>query len=149
AIIDDIPAGRRVLAVTWSNDGLPVVLREMWVHLLAYYQARQPGLIGYSFAKFESMPIHYRSDETPPFLPGGIEWGARKYDPHTPYGGFFDLVLVRTPDAAPDDDPRELTFRDVAPQVAVRSHRGRFWLFETSFDRRGAAPRALAPSGRP
>src|SRR5262249_41724228 len=29
AIIDDIPAGRRVIAVTWSNTGQGVIAREM------------------------------------------------------------------------------------------------------------------------
>jgi hypothetical protein len=147
AIIDDIPAGKRVVAVTWSNDGLPVVLREMWVHVLAYYQARRPGLIGYSFAKFESMPVHYRPGIAPPFVPGGMEWDARKYDPHTDYARYFDVVLVRTPDSAPDDDPRAATFRELAPRVTTLSHRGRFWLYDGSALRQpendASAPRAL------
>ena len=101
AILDEIPEGKRVIAVTWSNTGHPVILREMWVHLLAYYQARRSGLIGYSFAKFESMPVHYALGKVPPVIPGGMEWDGAKYDPFAPYARFWDTVLVRTPDSAP------------------------------------------------
>jgi hypothetical protein len=139
AILDDIPAGKNVVAVTWSNTGDDVILREMWVHLLAYYQARRPGLIGYSFAKFESMPVHYALDHVPPGLPGGIEWDARKYDATQPYARFWNTVLVRTPDAAPQEDPRTRTFGRAADSVELLAHRGRFWLFDASHLGRPAA----------
>ncbi len=132
AILDDIPANQRVVAVTWWNTGEPVVLREMWVHLLAYYQARRPGLIGYSFAKFESMPVHYRLDERPPAVPGGMEWDARKYVPMSEWARYWETVLVRAPESSPDEDPRFRTFGDLASEVRVLSHRGRFWLLDSS-----------------
>lgn len=143
AIIDDIPEGKKVIAVTWSNTGHPVILREMWVHLLAYYQARKSGLIGYSFAKFESMPVHYAIGKVPPIIPGGMEWDGGKYDPFTTYGRFWDTVLVRTPDSAPADDPRGRTFRSGASQVRLLAHRGRFWLYDAS------ALHALEPTEMP
>jgi hypothetical protein len=132
AILDDIPEGKRVIAVTWSNTGTPVILREMWVHLLAYYQARRQGLIAYSFAKFESMPVHYALGKVPPVIPGGMEWDAAKYDPFAPYARFWDTVLVRTPDADPLSDPRHRTFRSAAAAVRLVAHRGRFWLYDAS-----------------
>jgi hypothetical protein len=132
AILDAIPEGKRVIAVTWSNTGRPVILREMWVHLLAYYQARRPGQIGYSFAKFESMPVHYAVGKVPPVIPGGMEWDAGKYDPAASYARYWDTVLVRTPDDAPDADPRPRTFRDGANRVTVLARRGRFWLCDAS-----------------
>jgi hypothetical protein len=132
AIIDEIPEGQRVVAVTWSNTGHPVILREMWVHLLAYYQARRSGLIGYSFAKFESMPVHYAIGKAPPSIPGGLEWNGSKYDPFAPYARFWDTVLVRTPDAAPLTDPRARTFRSAAAGVRLLAHHGRFWLYDAS-----------------
>jgi hypothetical protein len=132
AILDDIPDGKRVIAVTWSNTGRPVILREMWVHLLAYYQARRSGLIAYSFAKFESMPVHYALGKVPPVIPGGMEWDGAKYDPFAPYARFWDTVLVRTPDSAPLTDPRERTFRSAAAGVRLLAHRGRFWLYDAS-----------------
>jgi hypothetical protein len=132
AILDDIPEGKRVVAVTWSNDGGDVVLREMWVHLLAYYQARRPGQIGYSFAKFESMPVHYRIGRAPPAVPGGMEWFAERYDPRAPYARYWDTVLVRTPDDAPDADPRPRTFGRAAPGIKILSRRGRFWLLDAT-----------------
>jgi len=132
AILDEIPEGKRVIAVTWSNTGRPVILREMWVHLLAYYQARRSGLIAYSFAKFESMPVHYALGKAPPVIPGGMEWNAGKYDPFAPYASFWDTVLVRTPDFAPLADPRDRTFRSAAAGVRLLGHHGRFWLYDAS-----------------
>ena len=132
AILDEIPAGKRVIAVTWSNTGRPVILREMWVHLLAYYQARRSGMIAYSFAKFESMPVHYALGKVPPVIPGGMEWDGGKYDPFAPYARFWDTVLVRTPDSAPLADPRERTFRSASSGVRLLAHHGRFWLYDAS-----------------
>jgi hypothetical protein len=142
AILDEIPAGKRVIAVTWSNHGDPIILREMWVHVLAYYQARRPGQIAYSFAKFESMPVHYAVGKVPPVIPGGMEWDANKYNPAASYARYWDTVLVRTPDDAPDEDPRVRTFRDRANGVTVIAHRGRFWLCDASALRPDPAPRA-------
>ena len=139
AILDEIPEGKRVIAVTWSNTGHPVILREMWVHLLAYYQARRSGLIGYSFAKFESMPVHYALGKVPPVIPGGMEWDGAKYDPFAPYARFWETVLVRTPDSAPGVDPRGRTFRSAAAGVRLLAHHGRFWLYDAS------ALRSLVP----
>jgi hypothetical protein len=132
AILDEIPEGKRVIAVTWSNTGYPVIGREMWVHLLAYYQARRSGMIAYSFAKFESMPVHYALGKVPPVIPGGMEWDAAKYDPFAPYARFWDTVLVRTPDSAPWVDPRVRTFRSAAAGVRLLTHHGRFWLYDAS-----------------
>jgi hypothetical protein len=132
AIIDEIPPGRRVIAVTWSNTGQGVILREMWVHLLAYYQARRPGMIAYSFAKFESMPVHYAVGKTPPVIPGGMEWDAAKYDVSQPYARFWDTVMVRTPDEDPSSDPSVRTFGAAAALMKVLAHHGRFWLYDAS-----------------
>jgi hypothetical protein len=132
AIIDDIPEGKRVVAVTWSNHGDGVILREMWVHVLAYYQARRSGQIGYSFAKFESMPVHYQVGKAPPAVPGGLEWDANKYDHNAAYARYWDTVLVRTPDDEPDADPRPITFGQAAAHVKLLSRRGRFWLFDAT-----------------
>ena len=132
AVIDAIPEHKRVIAVTWSNTGKPVILREMWVHLLAYYQARRSGQIAYSFAKFESMPVHYAVGKAPPGIPGGLEWDGEKYNPTAPYARYWDTVLVRTPDDDPDSDPRFRTFRSAASKVRVMAHHGRFWLYDAS-----------------
>ena len=104
--------------MTWSNTGQPVILREMWVHLLAYYQARRPGQIGYSFAKFESMPVHYAVGQGSPGHPRRHGMGRRASTTQpASYARYWDTVLVRTPDDAPDADPRARTFRDAASRV--------------------------------
>jgi hypothetical protein len=146
AILDEIPEGKRVIAVTWSNTGQPVILREMWVHLLAYYQARRPGQIAYSFAKFESMPVHYAVGKAPPAIPGGMEWDGNKYDPEAAYARYWDTVLVRTPDDEPDEDPRVRTFRRAAAGVRVLARHGRFWLYDASALRSLPAPGGLSGS---
>ncbi len=132
AILNEIPDGKRVIAVTWSNTGQPAILREMWVHLLAYYQARRSGQIAYSFAKFESMPVHYALGRAPPSIPGGMEWDGAKYDPSAAYARYWDTVLVRTPDENPADDPRVRTFRAGAAQVHLLARHGRFWLYDAA-----------------
>ena len=142
AILDEIPPGQRVVAVTYANTGEPVVQREIWVHALAYYQARRPGLIGYSFTRFESMPVHYRVDARPPVLPGGIEWHAQLYDPQSDYGRFYDWVLVRAPEVG--RDPRERVFGEEAGRVELWARRGRFWLYRVGdggFEGSAKAPR--------
>ena len=62
-----------------------------------------------------------------------MEWWAEKYEPDTAAGRYFSTVLVRTPDDAPDADPRELAFGELSDRASLRARRGRFFLYETSF----------------
>src|SRR5262249_2165277 len=104
----------------------------MWVHLLAYYQARRPGQIAYSFAKFESMPVHYAVGKVPPAVPGGMEWDGDKYDPEAAFARYWDTVLVRTPDDEPDVDPSVRAFRTAASGGRRLARHGLFWLYAAS-----------------
>jgi len=61
-----------------------------------------------------------------------MEWDAAKYDPSASFARYWNTVLVRTPDDAPDSDPRFRTFRSAAASVHELAHRGRFWLFDAS-----------------
>jgi hypothetical protein len=141
AIIDAVPEGRRLLAVTF--DPSPERLtREVFVHLPAIYQVRRRGEIAYTFTKFESMPVHYRRGLAPPSVPPGFEWDANKYDVRAAWARAYDLTLVRTPPGV--DDPRALVFRHEAPRVRPLARRGRFWLYDTSAL---AAPAPAEPGG--
>jgi hypothetical protein len=132
AIIDDIPEGSHVVALMYSYSASPAIWREMWVHQLAYYLVRRPGEIAFDFTRYASIPVRRRNAEKPPLFPSSLEWNARRYDPHAPYGAAFPIVLVRTPDGAPNEDPRERAFGFEASEVRVVSHRGRFWLLDAS-----------------
>lgn len=131
-ILDDIPAGARVFAVMHDSTGLPGVWRRLYVHHLAYYVARRPGEIAYTFTKFASLPVRYRSERRPPLIPGGLEWTPWEYRVTADYARRYPLVLVRTPASAPAADPAPLTFGEHAEDVQVLAHRGRFWLYDVS-----------------
>jgi hypothetical protein len=132
AILDDIPEGSRVVALMYSVSASPAVWREMWVHQLAYYLARRSGHIAFDFTRYASIPVRPRDATKPPLFPSSLEWNPSRYNPHAPYAKAYPMVLVRTPDDAPDEDPRELAFGYEALDVKVLSHRGRFWLLDAS-----------------
>lgn len=133
AIIDDIPAGARVIGVIHSPSAHPVIWREMWVHQLAYFVVRRPGEIAFDFTRYASLPLRRRdAGEQPPRFPSGLEWMPTHYDPYATYAAYYPWVLVRTPDDAPDLDPRGRVFGVHAALVRTVSHRGRFWLFDAS-----------------
>lgn len=132
AILDDIPAHSRVVALMFSPKGEPAVSRELWIHLLAYYEVRRPGEIAFDFTRYASLPVRRADAGKPPLFPSGLEWMPESFDPHAAYASYFTHLLVRTPDEAPDQDPRARIFKDRIDQVKVASHRGRFWLLDAS-----------------
>jgi hypothetical protein len=132
AILDDIPAGARVFAVMHDSGGEPGVWRRLFVHHLAYYVARRPGEIAYTFTKFASLPVRYRTEVRPPLIPGGLEWTPWDYRVTAEYARRYPWVLVRTSARAPDRDPAAQTFGVHASEVRVVSRRGRFWLYDVS-----------------
>jgi hypothetical protein len=132
AIVDDIPPTARVVAVMHGQGASPVIWRQIWVHVLAYHLVRHPGEIAFDFTRYASLPVRRRDARTPPLFASGLEWNPALYDPTEPYAEKYSLVLVRTPDDAPSEDPRGLTFGAYANDVRLLSHRGRFWLFDTA-----------------
>lgn len=131
-ILDDIPEGSRVVAVMHSTSGEPGVWRELWVHHLAYYVVRKRGEVAFDFTRYASLPVRRRDAGTrPPLFPSGHEWVPDRYDPRAEYARHYRLVLVRTPTASPEEDPRYLTFGTDSDLVDMISHRGRFWLYDT------------------
>jgi len=91
-----------------------------------------PPTWGHPHTRYASIPVRRRDAGKPPLFPSSLEWTANRYDPHAPYGAAFPIVLVRTPDAAPNEDPRERAFGFEASEVRVLSRRGRFWLLDAS-----------------
>jgi hypothetical protein len=132
AIIDDIPPRGHVVAVMHGQGAPPVIWRQIWVHLLAYHLVRHPGEIAFDFTRYASLPVRRRDAELAPLFGSGLEWNPGLYDPTAQYAEKYNLVLVRTPDDAPAEDPRRLTFGAYAADVRLLSHRGRFWLFDSA-----------------
>ena len=132
AIIDDIPPAAKVVAVMHGQGAAPAIWRQIWVHLLGYHLVRHPGEIAFDFTRYASLPVRRRDAELGPLFPSGLEWNPGLFDPTAAYAGKYNLVLVRTPDDAPAEDPRRLTFGAYATDVRLLSHRGRFWLFDSS-----------------
>jgi hypothetical protein len=132
AIIDEIPAGARVVAVMHSSDAYPSIWRRVWVHLAAYHTVRRPGELAFSFTRYASLPVRYRTDQRRPLYAGGLEWNPQLFDPNAAYTAYFNTVLVKTPDHAPHADPRELTFGYFAPQVRLLARRGRYFLYDAA-----------------
>jgi hypothetical protein len=129
AIIDAIPAGRKLIAVT-HDATTERISREVYVHLPALYQARRVGEIAYTFTKFESMPVHYKPGKAPPTVQPGFEWDGMKYDVHAPWARAYDITLVRT--GPGEIDPAPVVFRDERSKVRLLARRGRFFLYDTT-----------------
>ncbi|MCC6216148.1 MAG: hypothetical protein IT376_14890 [Polyangiaceae bacterium] len=143
AILDDIPEGSRVFAVMHGQTFTPAVWRHAFVHHAAYYVARRPGELAYSFTLFAALPVRYRAAKAPPRLEPGLEWRPWDYDVVSEAARLRPIVLVRTPDLAPDEDPAARTFGAWAPAVRLLSRRGRFWLYDTRDVGAAGAPGAL------
>ena len=129
AIIDDVPEGHKLLAVTYEPF-TERVSREVYVHLPAVYQAKKRGEIAYTFTKFESSTVHYRPGKAPPSVQPGFEWNARAYDVRSAWARAYDVTLVRAPDGT--DDPQTMVFGAEASRTRLMSRHGRFFLYDTS-----------------
>ncbi len=130
AIIDAVPEGHKLIAVTYEPT-TERISREVYVHLAAMYPAKKRGEIAYTFTKFESMPVHYKPGKAPPTVTGGFEWDAYKYDVHSAWARAYDLTLIRSP-RQDDEEPARMVFREEAFRVKLLARRGRFWLYDTS-----------------
>lgn len=129
AIIDDVPANRKLITVMYEPT-TERIGREVYVHLPAVYQAKKIGEIAYTFTKFESMPVHYKPGKAPPTVQPGFEWDGGKYDVRQAWARAYDVTLVRVPEGV--EDPAAMVFRDEAWRVKLLSQRGRFFLYDTS-----------------
>ncbi len=130
AVLDAIPPGRRVIGLVWESTAWPVLERATWVHLQAYYVARNSGEFSPSFTYIESLPVHYKTETRPPRQPVAAEWSPENYSVDEPYARYFDTVIVVAPRA--NADPAQLVFHGDASLVNVIAHKGRFWAYDAS-----------------
>jgi hypothetical protein len=130
-VIDDAPAGRRATAVVYSPETFAFRNGPL-VHLAAYYGARKHGDWAFSFARYLSVPVRFRSGEGPGWPKIGWEFSPEGYDPRCRYARMFDLVIVKAPSDAHDEaSVRRRVFAADADAVKLLSHHGDYWLFDT------------------
>ena len=128
AIIDDIPDGRKLMVLDFEPEVPPVLAMPVRAHVGAFVQVRRPAEVAETFLTIESMPVHYRPWRRPPLVGSGFEFSPQRWDPRTPVGKLFDMVLViSTP------DPRIAMFGPNGASVPILSRRGRYWLIDTAF----------------
>jgi hypothetical protein len=135
AIIDAVPAHSRVAPVffSWSSPGVSDL--PVYVHHAAYTVVRRQSETTNMFSRrFGTFPIRGRWPANASLPEVGFEW-ARSFDPDAMYAGYFDTVMVRTPDSQPAEDPAYRVFGPSATYAMRLAHFGRFWLYH--FDRRG------------
>ena len=122
-VVDEAPPNRRVVALVdeayldgWGQNAVG--------HVGGYYVARRGGECAVSFARYMSLPVHYREETTPAaFAPGDLAWhGTGKYSPDEPYASYFDLVLLRT--KSPHDERVQDVFGANASKVKILSSHG-------------------------
>jgi len=133
SIIDDAPVGKSLAGVTFDPK-VSTFNREIWVHLPALYQARKQGVLGYSFLRNESVPVHYLPGKEPRRPPGGFEWDGHHYDFGAGYARDYDLVLVlqKVGEQGTLVNPAPMVFQGWDDKVRLLSRRGRFFLFDAS-----------------
>jgi hypothetical protein len=99
-ILERIPAGQRLLALTHEPRALPVIERPIWVHLSAYYLLQsRGGEIAFDFTRYASLPLRLKSPSATspqprPRLPSGVEWDPAGYSASDAYARYYDTVLV-------------------------------------------------------
>jgi hypothetical protein len=133
-LIDSLPPGRRASALVF-RDFTDAFWRGGLLHLAAYYAARKHGDWAYSFARYDYMPVRYRSGQAPPWPEHGWEFTPKDYDPRSPYARTYDLLLIKTPETEPIEGEGELRARifgrdALAPRLL--SHQGLYWAFDTA-----------------
>jgi hypothetical protein len=94
-VVERIPFGSRVVALTWDANGAVMRTRPYW-HFGAYAQARRGGLLSYTFPRvFRNLPVRMRADVQIPPTPPYLFEKPYHFDYRT-FGFFYDHVLVRT-----------------------------------------------------
>ncbi len=95
AVIERIPYGSRIVALTWDANGAVMRTQPYW-HFSAYAQARRGGLIAESFPRmFWNLPVRVREDARIPASPSVLFAKPQLFD-YASFGFFYDTVLVRT-----------------------------------------------------
>ncbi|MFZ5896363.1 MAG: hypothetical protein ACOY0T_35240 [Myxococcota bacterium] len=125
-VIDAIPDGSRVVALTYEARSLPAVRRPIFIHASAYYLVRKRGQIAYDFTRFASLPLRARDFETRPRLTAGLEWNPKGFDPSAAYARYYDTLLVVSEENASVDTS---SLVEAGYQLTRVTEQGRFHLY--------------------
>jgi hypothetical protein len=115
--------GRRsLLSLNFEPSSEHIVRHVPFLHFAAWYQVKDGGELGFSFARFFPELIRYRPGAEPRMTPG-LEWFPTRFQWRT--DGHFDYFLVRSRHDAAD------VFLGAAPgAVRLVARSGRWWLYE-------------------
>jgi hypothetical protein len=135
-VIDDLPEGRGATAVIWDPGTLSFHNGTL-THLAAYYGARKHGTWAFSFARYLSVPVRFKSGSQPAWPKKGWEFSAWDYNPRCGYARAYDLVIVKAPADLSVDGSSERTLRHRVfgrdeSDVKLLSHHGKYWAFDTA-----------------
>jgi hypothetical protein len=136
AMLDDLPDGGAATALVWepATGGFR---NNTLTHLAGYYAARKHAHWAFSFARYLSVPVRFVVGSQRGWPAVGWEYDPSKYEPRCPYARAYPLVLVKAPSSIPADASgealvRSLVFKRDAAAVALLSHHGRYWAFDTT-----------------
>lgn len=135
-VIDDLPSGRGATAVIWDPETFAFKNGTL-THLAAYYGARKHGAWAYSFARYLSVPVRFKSGSQPAWPKRGWEFSPWDYNPRCGYARAYDLVIVKAPidiatDASGERSLRHRVFGADEEAVRLVSHHGSYWAFDTA-----------------
>jgi hypothetical protein len=129
AILAAIPEGSHIAPITYGRSREPMTDAWTWLHFAAYAVVRRGGEIPDMFARDHwTFPLHQTWPEGVPLPPPDYQWRDR-FDTSADYAHYFDVVLARSSDARPDQNPQLRIFGAEQGEAILLAHCGRFWLY--------------------
>lgn len=129
AILAAIPRGSHVAPVNYDRSREPLTDAMTWHHFAAYAVVRRDSEIPDMFVRDHwTFPVRESWPDDVPLPPPDYQWQSR-FDVDADYARYFDVVLARTSDAKPHQDPRRKIFGAAQSQATLLERRGRFWLY--------------------
>lgn len=78
AVLEILPAERRVLALIYDRSSPAAENPAAYVHFVSWYAAEKRGLVDFNFAWFPPQIVRYRKEAAPEFIPS-YEWRPERF----------------------------------------------------------------------
>jgi hypothetical protein len=118
---------RRLRPLVLDNKSEAFPNLPLYVHFPAYYQAAHGGYYGFSFARFSSVLMVYRSG-VDIGMEEDAEWNEVPFDPARELAQ-YDCVMVR--DKRSDIEPAVFGDSAIRARVQLVAHQGQWWIYRT------------------
>jgi hypothetical protein len=92
-VLNTIPRGAKVAGLVYDGAS-EFVGRHPMMHFAAYSQAKNGGVLSYSFAETRQSPFSYKRPEGPPKIDFGLGWAPSRAPPVV-LATYFDYCLMR------------------------------------------------------